>query len=70
MSRIIVPITDPFSSHRLAALRVQELRRKGVHCHIQGKADEKGHYLEVMLDPPGQPAIWQQEARERLPRSA
>jgi hypothetical protein len=51
MKRIIVPVTDPISAYGIAALRVQELRRKGVRCHIERNSGMRGQYLEVMRDP-------------------
>ena len=50
---MIIPMKDALSSYRLAALRIQELRRMGVPCHIRENADPSGRrYLEVVSETP------------------
>jgi hypothetical protein len=56
MNAMIIPMKDALSSYRLAALRIQELRRMGVPCHIRENADPSGRrYLEVVSETPRQP---------------
>jgi hypothetical protein len=43
-----IPMDDVLQSYRQAALRIAELRRKGIPCHLEKKANENGHYLRIV----------------------
>jgi len=47
-----IPMTDVLSSYRQAALRIRDLRRKGIACHLEQKAHPAGPYLEIVCDKP------------------
>ena len=45
-----IPATDVLAAHEQAALEIGELRRKGIHCHLEERADGSGPCVEVVLD--------------------
>ncbi len=56
MRTMCIPTTDVLVAHEQAALEIRELRRKGIHCHLEDHADQSGHHVEVVLEPVfGQP---------------
>ncbi len=46
---------NPVPAFGDAALHIQRLRRKGVHCRIREKTGSRGPYLEIVREP-GHPA--------------
>jgi hypothetical protein len=46
-----IPAPDVLVAHEQAALAIGELRRKGIHCHLEEHADRSGHHVEVVRDP-------------------
>jgi hypothetical protein len=51
MRTMCIPGTDVLVAHEQAALEIGELRRKGIHCHLEEHADQSGHHVEVVLEP-------------------
>ena len=41
---------DMLVAHEQAAMEIGELRRKGIHCHLEDHADESGHHVEVVRE--------------------
>ncbi|MEK7949441.1 hypothetical protein [Luteolibacter soli] len=50
-----IPAADVLAAHEQAALEIGELRRKGVHCHLEEKAGRDGPHVDVVRD--SQPEI-------------
>lgn len=50
MRTMCIPATDVLVAHEQAALEIRELRRKGIHCHLEEHADQSGHHVEVVQD--------------------
>ncbi len=50
MRTMCIPTTDVLVAHEQAALEIRELRRKGIHCHLEDHADQSGHHVEVVLE--------------------
>ena len=46
---------DVLVAHEQAAMEVGELRRRGIHCHLEEHADESGHHVDVVREPRGAP---------------
>ena len=42
---------DVLVAHERAAMEIGELRRRGIHCHLEEHADRHGHRLDVVRDP-------------------
>jgi hypothetical protein len=47
----IMPATDVLAAHERAALEISELRRRGIHCHLEDRADRSGHHVDVVREP-------------------
>ena len=47
----IIPAADVLTAHEQAALEIGELRRKGIHCHLEENAGREGPQLDVVCDP-------------------
>jgi hypothetical protein len=45
-----IPAMDVLVAHEQAALEVGELRRRGIHCHLEDHADESGHHVDVVRE--------------------
>jgi hypothetical protein len=45
-----IPAMDMLVAHEQAAMEIGELRRKGIHCHLEEHADESGHHVEVVRE--------------------
>jgi hypothetical protein len=50
MNEKIIPAADNLAAHEQAAAEITELRRKGIHCHIEEHAHTLGHHLDVVHD--------------------
>jgi len=46
----ITPVTDVLAAHEQAALEIGELRRKGIHCHVEEHAGRDGPQVDVVRD--------------------
>ena len=53
MRTMSIPAMDVLVAHEQAALEVGELRRRGIHCHLEDHADESGHHVDVVREPLG-----------------
>lgn len=53
MNQRIVPAPETIAAHEQAAAEITELRRKGIHCHLEENAHEGGHCVDVVMDPEG-----------------
>jgi hypothetical protein len=51
MKTRIMPATDVLAAHEQAALEIGELRRKGIPCHLEDRADRSGHHVDVVREP-------------------
>ncbi len=49
----IIPAPEILAAHEQAAAEITELRRKGIHCHIEDHVAAGGHCLDVVVDPEG-----------------
>lgn len=50
MTTRTIPAADVLVAHEQAALEVGELRRKGIHCHLEEHAGPTGCRVEVVRD--------------------
>jgi hypothetical protein len=50
MKTTIIPADDVLAAHERAAMEISELRRKGVPCHLEERADSTGHRIDVVRD--------------------
>jgi hypothetical protein len=50
MNEKIIPSADTLAAHEQAAAEITELRRKGIHCHIEEHSHTLGHHLGVVQD--------------------
>ena len=50
MNEKIIPAADNLAAHELAAAEITELRKKGIHCHIEEHGHSHGHHLDVVHD--------------------
>jgi hypothetical protein len=50
MKTRIIPATDVLAAHEQAALEIGELRRKGIPCHLEDRADRSGHHVDVVCE--------------------
>lgn len=48
-----IPAQEMLAAHEQAAAEITELRRKGIHCHIEDHTNSGGHCLDVVVDPEG-----------------
>ncbi|MCW1912019.1 hypothetical protein OJ996_00430 [Luteolibacter sp. GHJ8] len=48
----IFPAPETLAAHEQAAAEITELRRRGIHCHIEDHASTGGT-CDVVLDPEG-----------------
>jgi hypothetical protein len=48
-----IPAHETLAAHEQAAAEITELRRKGIHCHIEEHVTTGGHCLDVVVDPEG-----------------
>jgi hypothetical protein len=46
----IIPAADVLAAHEQAALEIGELRRKGIHCHLEENAGGDGPHVDVVRD--------------------
>lgn len=53
MNERIIPAPETISAHEQAAEEIKELRRKGIHCHLEEKSHEGGHCVDVVVDTDG-----------------
>ena len=53
MKERIIPAPESISAHEQAAAEITELRKKGIHCHLEEKTHEGGHCVDVVVDPDG-----------------
>ena len=51
----IIPAADVLVAHEQAALEIGELRRKGIHCHMEESAGHDGPHVEVVRDQASKP---------------
>ncbi|WP_035612594.1 hypothetical protein [Haloferula sp. BvORR071] len=49
----LIPAREILAAHEQAAAEVTQLRRKGIHCHIEEHAAPGGHCLDVVVDREG-----------------
>ena len=49
----IIPAQETLAAHEQAAAEITELRRKGIHCHIEEQTTAVGRCLDVIVDPEG-----------------
>ncbi|RYD67364.1 MAG: hypothetical protein EOP83_02965 [Verrucomicrobiaceae bacterium] len=61
----IIPAADVLAAHEQAALEVGELRRKGIHCHVEEHAGREGPQVDVVQD--SQPEAEESQARREEP---
>jgi hypothetical protein len=54
MNERIIPAPETISAHEQAAAEITELRRKGIHCHLEESNHQGGHCVDVVMDPEGQ----------------
>ncbi len=50
---VMIPAHETLAAHEQAAAEVTELRRKGIHCHIEDHSGTAGPVLDVVVDPDG-----------------
>ena len=48
-----IPAPESLAAHEQAAAKITELRRKGIHCHLEDRPSEGGPCIDVMVDPQG-----------------
>lgn len=53
MNERIIPAPETISAHEQAAAEITELRKKGIHCHLEDTTHEGGHCVDVVMDPEG-----------------
>jgi len=46
----IIPAADVLAAHEQAALEIGELRRKGIHCHLEEHMDRSGPHVDVVRE--------------------
>ena len=66
MNERIVSAPETLAAHEQAAAEITELRRKGIRGHLEERAREGGHSVDVVVDPEepdGDPA----PPRRRIP---
>ena len=51
----IIPAADVLAAHEQAALEIGELRRRGIPCHLEDRADRSGHHVDVVREPAWRP---------------
>lgn len=52
MKEKTIPAPETLAAHEQAAAAITELRRKGIHCHIEDHASTGGT-CDVVVDPEG-----------------
>jgi hypothetical protein len=55
MRTMSIPAADVLVAHEQAALEIGELRRRGIPCHLEDRADRSGHHVDVVREPPSKP---------------
>ena len=50
MKTRIIPAADVLAAHEQAALEISELRRKGIHCHLEEHPGRDGPQIDVVRD--------------------
>lgn len=50
MRTMSIPATDVLVAHEQAAMEIGELRRRGIHCHLEEHTDRGGHHLNVVRE--------------------
>lgn len=50
MNEKIIPASDNLAAHEQAAAEITELRRKGIHCHIEENSGSHGHHIDIVHD--------------------
>lgn len=50
MRTFTIPAPDSLATHEEAAREIGELRRKGVHCHLEEQSGPTGHRIEVVRE--------------------
>ncbi len=45
-----IPAPETLAAHEQAAAEVTELRRKGIHCHLEERPGDGGHCIDVVVD--------------------
>lgn len=53
MKERIIPAPETLAAHEQAAAEITELRRKGIHCHLEDNAHGGGHCVDIVMDPEG-----------------
>ena len=51
MKQKTIPASETLAAHEEAAAQITELRRKGIHCHLEDKSRNGGHCIDVVVDP-------------------
>lgn len=60
----ITPATDVLAAHEQAALEIGELRRKGIHCHVEEHAGRDGPQVDVVRDSVPEPQEYEARPHE------
>jgi hypothetical protein len=68
MRTFTIPAPDLLATHEEAAREIGELRRKGVHCHLEEQSGPTGHRIEVVREAVGAIADESAEDSPRTPR--
>lgn len=50
MNEKVIPAADNLAAHEQAAAEITELRKKGIHCHIEEHCHTHGHHVNVVQD--------------------
>ena len=53
MKERIIPAPETLAAHEQAAAEITELRRKGIHCHLEDNAHGGSPCIDVVVDPEG-----------------